>query len=226
MKKTLALLLAACLTAGADETADLIRKAEKGFAPFIQWLKMTASDEEGNESPAVCSGPAVRQGDRILLASPDVDAKVGSPRILTPDGKEHDMELLAHDGDLGLMYLTLKDKAEAKDIQALEPAKARKLEMGERVLLVDRRAQGSPEETTCKLVRITCVLTTPRTAYLYAGIHPNHAGALVVTPAGEVIGLVGLLKETTEHGESRFAAILPLQDLLDSLATLEKGDPK
>lgn len=227
MRRTLgaALLACACLQAGADETADMIRRVEGALSRSILWLKMTVSEkEDAPESPAVCSGPAVRQGARVILASPDVPGRIGSPRILMPDGKEHPMELLAHDPDLGLMFLALKE--EVKDLPALDPGKARRLELGERVLLVDRRAHGSPEETTCRMVRITCVLSNPRTAYFYNGIDAQHAGALVATPDGQVVGLVGILREATEQGEARFPAIVPLQDLLDSLATLEKGDSK
>ena len=226
MTKTLAapLALALCLAASADDGAEMIRRVEKNFSKAVQWLKMTVSDEEGHEAPGVCSGPAVRQGNRVILVSPDVEGKIADPRILMPDGKEHPAEILAHDADLGLMFLALKE--EVKGFPALEPGKARKLETGERVLLVDRRAQGAPEETTCRLARITCVLTAPRTAYLYTGISPQQAGALVVTPAGEVVGLVGILKEKTEDGDAAFAAIIPIQDLLDTLSTLEKGADK
>ena len=216
-----ALLLVAGQTGLADEAADRIRAQEKAFSKSVMWVKMTLTAEDGEQGAAVCSGPAFSHGGRAVVVVADVPMEAAAIRIGLADGQEVEAELLGRDEDLGLMFVAAKQAEEAKAIPALAPGKGKALALGDAFLLIDRRAQGAPEETTCRLARVVCALTSPKQAYFYSGMSPEQTGGLAVTPDGEVVGMVGLFKSRDADGEEESSvALLPIEQILDALSAV------
>ncbi len=205
----------------ADEAADRIRAQERAFSKSMIWIKVVMTSEDGDQGTGTCSGVAVAHGGRCVVVAPDVQATVSSLRILLPDGKEVEAELLARDEDLGLMFVAPRQAEEAKAIPALAPGKGKALALGDPFLLIDRRSQAAPEETTCRLARVICVLTSPKLGYFYSGMAPEQMGGLAVTPEGELVGMVGLFKGRDADGEEESSvALLPVEQILDSLSAV------
>lgn len=217
----LAGLLLAAQAGRADEAADWIRSQERAFSKSVMWVKMTLTTADGEEGFAVCSGPAFSHGGRAVIVVADAREAASAIRIVLPDGKEAGAEVLGRDEDLGLMFVVPKQREEDKTVPALASGKGKALELGDAFLLIDRRSPVAPEETTCRLARVICVLTSPKRAYFYSGISPAQMGGLAVTPDGEVVGMVGVFKSRDADGdEEASVALLPVEQILDSLAAV------
>lgn len=218
----LAAALAASFPAFADPEADRIRACEQAFAKHIVWLKMAVTDEEGQQHAGACSGVLFRRGGRVVMVSPIADGVAGTLRMLKADGKEVEAEVLGRDEAMGYMFVSPKDAKDDEGFSALDAPKGKVLELGDPLVLIDRRSHGAPEETTCRMTRVTCVLTEPRRCYFYRGLLPFQVGGFAVTPDGEAVGMVGgFVMTDAEGGEARGVALLPLEQILESLTTLK-----
>ena len=217
-------VLLAVATLAADDAAGRIRTQEKALSKSVAWVRLvTSADEEGgDDSSGVCSGPVLSQGGRIVVLCPDVGERLKSVKILREDGKEEEASVLAHDADLGLMYVVAKDAKAAGLVPVDAPKAAKEPKLGDALLLVDRRSHGSPDETVCRQVRVCCALEHPEHAWLYTGISSQQMGGLVVTPSGEVVGVVAILKDRGPEGEEvSLPAVLSLDRLLASIPAME-----
>ncbi len=225
------ILLAACLcvaAAAADDLAAKIRTQEKTFAKSVAWIKLVAAAEEegGEDSIGICSGPVVTQGGRaVVLVSDAGDRQLKSIKILKDDGGEQDAEVLAHDADLGLMFVVAKDVKDPKaaGLVPLDMSKmAKEPQLGDELILIDRRIHTAPDENVGRSVRVCCALVSPEHAWLFTGIAPHFMGGLVVTPAGEVVGVVATLKDRNPDGEEiTLPAVLPLSKILASVQAVQ-----
>ncbi len=232
MRPTLTIALAlAAVTAvvSADDLADRIRVQEKALGKSVAWIRLvTSAEEEGGEDVSgVCSGPVIFHGGRPVVLAPDIEDRLKSVKILRDDGQEQEAEVLAHDSDLGLMFVVAKDVKASGLMPSEAPKAAKDPQLGDPLLLIDRRSHGSPDETVCRLVRVCCVMERPERAWLYNGISPQQMGGLVVTPSGEVVGVVAHLKDRDADGEEMtIPAVLPIERVLSSVQALQTEVPK
>lgn len=213
----------------ADEMAQRIRDQEKTYAKSIVWLKATVTDDEGDEGTSICSGPTVLHEGRTVIVAPDVPDQIKDLKILQADGKEVDAEVLAHDADIGFMFVAPKDpKGAAGALSPVEIGKeAKPPAIADPLLVIDRRSHAAPDETTCRLVRVNCVLTVPERLTFYTGLQPQQVGGLVVTPEGAIVGVVGFYQDRNDEGQrQRGVAVLPLEKVLVSLAGVQKPEPE
>lgn len=226
-----AFLLAAwpVMTLLGDDLARRIRDQEKSFAGSVYWVKVTMASDDGEEGSGHCSGPALTYEGRTILVVPDIPEHLKEARILLPDGQEIEAEVLAHDDDIGLMFLVPAQakEAPAPTLKGIPVGKPVKPGLGDPLLLIDRRSHTVPDETTCRFVRVTCVLKSPETIYFYSDIAEQQMGGLVVTAEGEAVGIVGIFRDRNENGdETKGVGLLPMEKVLSSVSAVRRPEPE
>ena len=228
MRPILAAAILCAAVVSADDLSARIRSQEKAFGKSVAWIRLVTSPAhaEGADVTGVCSGPVISQGGRLVVLAPDIEEGLKSVKILRDDGQDQEADVLAHDADLGLMFIVAKDP-KTSGLVPTEAPKAPPPQLGDPLLLIDRRSHNSPDETVCRLVRVCCVLERPERAWLYTGIEAGQMGGLVVTPAGEIVGVVALLKDRDAEGNpTAIPAVLPFSKLLASVQSVQDTPSK